>query len=390
MSKSNAEDFHSGKRLKFLRESNELTQDNLASEPNFPIKDDRNLRRWEKDGIPAKHIESVATFFGIDSLLLQATLSEEGFMERYGEKHPRPSQGWPLSKAERAKADDLKSTLIQAVEQKKAYFDNPEVSIVEVSLAAIQLEKADEPHDPITGKERFVLNFLEERTEVARQPYNRRAWNAACLEIMGTFKQQLEEHIAQKNLLLRGRAWLSFWMALGYVFVRNSGYRLSFHSRNADAEVGSTWDSWASPKSIHIEVVECLDLPLKEGCAHDEIAIAISLSNDIRQSVESALENLNCHQCYFLSLEKIRYVAAADEHEATGIAESVWEQMRAIQNRAIQNRVKVNKIHLFYSGPLEVACFFGHHFYQFPPIQLYDYDANREGDNKYYPSFLLE
>ena len=56
---------HSGRVLAYLREKCGYTQTQLAGYGAFPGKDDRQIRKWESEGVPKLKIPSAAKFFNL-------------------------------------------------------------------------------------------------------------------------------------------------------------------------------------------------------------------------------------------------------------------------------------------------------------------------------------
>lgn len=394
--KVNQGGFHSGKRLKLARELRELTQLFLVVEEGFPCNNERTLSRWESQGIPPRSIPRVAKYFQVHSnLFLDGNITEKKLKKHF--------RGDNLEVEIQEKRKELREEITKQVEENKEYFEDTAISQIEVSLISIYKEKADCSGDSGNDKAKFILDFSKEALEedVSRQPRGQGEWSEVFLEAMKIFKSRLQSEIRQKDLVFQGHAWLSFWMALGYVFVRNSGYHFSFPNRIREGKE-KYWNTWDAPTPPKMKEVFCINYgesnqkkqeeseqkqgeSEQESIKQDEIAIAISLSNDIQLSVEKAFHEILFSRCYCFSFEGgEQYYAAQTGSEATGIAEYIWQQIRKIQRE-----IDVKRIHLFYSGSLEIAAFLGHRLYQVPEIQLYDYDSNKKGDYKYHESFLL-
>jgi hypothetical protein len=192
------------------------------------------------------------------------------------------------------------------------------------------------------------------------------------------FLPELEALKAQLNagpirlLRLRGQARLSAWIALGHVFERRAGYILDLD------QYGQSWrtDVTAAPD---VSATSQLDTIGRGG----DLAVAVSIANDIGAAVRNGIADLALPVGTFLTLAPSTGIGADSLPSASSLRAFVDGVRKQISTA--MSATGATRMHLFYSGPLAGAAFVGHALgAAVPEVQVYEFQ--RPG---YAPSFLL-
>jgi hypothetical protein len=244
---------------------------------------------------------------------------------------------------------------------------------VRVCLHTIERQTYAEASDyTIDWCERFLPLTVDKAFPRGHAVEDQAVWNREFLPELEVLKAQLNTGPI-RLLRLRGQARLSAWIAFGHVFERRAGYVLEVD------QYGQPWRTDIAPAP---EMYAVAAEPEVFGRGPD-LAIAISVANDVASAVRGAINELALPVAALLAFTPSTGVgpdAIPSPAHLRAFIDSARRQISSAMSVHCATRV-----HLFYSGPLAGATFLGHALgAAVPEVQVYEFQ--RPG---YAPSFLL-
>jgi hypothetical protein len=194
-------------------------------------------------------------------------------------------------------------------------------------------------------------------------------WNGRLLPELRAMAARIGRETEARLLRVRGKARLSAWFAVGYVFRQTSGWTIE-----AD-HYGSFWrtDSPASTMPLETAVAE-LTGPSTAA------AVAVSITGDATPAVVRHLTAAGDPVS--------RLIHVTVEHpgrEAIGSAGDLLAVANAVRTAVLALDPRPEQVHLFYFGPASGAVFIGHALNGLArEVRLYEEDLGR-----YLPSITL-
>lgn len=197
------------------------------------------------------------------------------------------------------------------------------------------------------------------------------AWNSVMLPELNSVRELISRDTSVRLLRARGRARLSAWFALGWVFSRVAGWTI---------EVLQNESRWRN------DAVESGDLDLIEnleelGGDPETLAVGISLTGDLSADVRTYLAEIGNPASKLLHITTTLGTGTTirSDGDLTALAHLLRDRMRQALGR------RARRILLFYFGPLAGAAFIGASLNAVAPdIQIFE-DQNPG----YAPSFTL-
>ena len=240
------------------------------------------------------------------------------------------------------------------------------LNTVDASLDAIKAE---------AGREEVTIFDYAEYFKDRKLKYPA-MWNEKFLKEIWEYASRIGS--SAKKIQVEGKANLSMWLTMGFVFNRTSGVQLEALQINS---VNGSEETWSTDQPANLVSLNS-DLERKQGDRND-LVVSISVGRDIHQSVQRYLEKEKVEHANWLKLSTIKPPGEsllADGQEALGLATAMGQKIRAINDHLVPS-----SIHLFLSCPAGFALFFGRELNALNQVQVYEYI----GDG-YQPSFKLE
>ena len=234
----------------------------------------------------------------------------------------------------------------------------------------IQSLEADPWPEAATSAVHWVDLFEGSDAFSRRQLLNPRDWNIRLKDELRAAVDEIKRQ-TYRDVLVAGTMRLSTGLAVGLELSEVGGFQIAILGREGE------WSSAGARSPMELLREE---IPLGAG---NEIALAVSISADIREDVLHFLGS------YGTPVDKlIVYSPAAGANrsaipgvrEGLGLAHKVSAAMRA------DTRDIGSKVHLFQAGPLPLSVILGHLWNRMPLTQLYDDMGPGRG---YGPTFLL-
>ena len=215
-------------------------------------------------------------------------------------------------------------------------------------------------------------HFVGEEWLRGHRVHDPAVWNTAMLPELVGVRQRIMNDTPVRFLRARGKARLSAWFAIGWVFSRVAGWTIE-----AD-QAGRRWRNDA-PEAADVEVIETIDdLGGEEGT----LAVGVSITGDLSGDVAAFLAESGSGAEKFLHVRPNLGTGPAAIRSAgdlTAFAHLLRDRMRTALGR------RPRRILLFYFGPLAGAAFIGASLNAVAAeIQIYE-DQNPG----YAPSFTL-
>lgn len=239
--------------------------------------------------------------------------------------------------------------------------------------AAVVVEAVD--HDPWPEAATIALDWVDlfegEEPGSRCQLLDPDGWN-------DTLKPQLRHAVAVvrqqgfSDVLVRGFMRLPLAFAVGYHFSDVAGFAVA--TRQREEEWGTRGDRTEVP--VAATTVDRGD--------SDELAIGISIANDVGPEVLAYLDRAGIAVASFVNLRLdargTGRHTVGDAAEARGLAQSILDESR----RAVLE-AGATKIHLFMSVPVGLALLLGHAWNRMP-TNVYEHLGTGRG---YFPTFWL-
>jgi SMODS-associated and fused to various effectors sensor domain len=240
--------------------------------------------------------------------------------------------------------------------------------------ATVVIEAID--HDPWPEAATIALDWVDmfegEEPGSRCQLREPEGWNA-------TLKPKLRQTVAAlrqegfNDVLVRGFMRLPLSFAVGYHFSDVAGFAVAMRQR--EGEWGTRGDRTA--------VSVCVTTTERGG--DDELAVGISVANDIGSDVLAFLDEVGLRVGRFVNLRIDARGAGrhtiADAGEARGLAQSLVD---AVLDASRETRPA--KVHLFMSAPNGLALLLGHVWNRLPKTVVYEHRGAGRG---YFATFRL-
>lgn len=189
-------------------------------------------------------------------------------------------------------------------------------------------------------------HFEGDEWERGHQVHDPGVWNAIMLPDLSQVRRQILNDTAVRLLRVRGRARLSAWLAIGYVFSRAAGFTIEVEQN------GARWRS-DTPESADVGLVEepLDDLAGDPNTLAVGVSLTASLGSDVRAYLAEAGNPAGKLLLVTSNLGVGRTIRSAGD--LTAIARQLQVRMRG----ALGHRPQ--RVLLFYLGPLSGAAFIG-------------------------------
>lgn len=195
------------------------------------------------------------------------------------------------------------------------------------------------------------------------------------------------DDFVQKNIVygkeycIDFEAHLSIAFAVGRILNTKSGIKSIPMQKTINGIY--TWDFSGSDTSSYDTLHMKSEILTPTG---KDIAIAISISNEIYNDVNGYIQN-NLHSVntiYYLKMSKIGNNSIVDGNHAWKLAEQIND---IIEKDGLKK--KHGTLHIFYSGPVAIMFNLGKLSLSYGKIQLYEYDFQHVRTETYYPSIIF-
>lgn len=171
------------------------------------------------------------------------------------------------------------------------------------------------------------------------------AWNNVMLPELMDARERIARDTSVRLLRARGKARLSAWFAIGWVFSRVAGWTI---------EVSQNGQRWRndSAEATDIRLVETID---DLGGDPETLAVGVSLTGDLSGDVRAYL-NANANPAGKL-LHVTTTLGTGTTIRSDGDLTALTHQLRDRMRQALGQRPR--RVLLFYFGPLAGAAFIG-------------------------------
>ena len=203
-----------------------------------------------------------------------------------------------------------------------------------------------------------------------RQLVNPETWNTRLKEELRAAVDEIKRQ-RYREVLVAGTMRLSTGLAVGLELSEVGGFQIAILGREGE------WSSAGARSPMELLREE---IPLGAG---NEIALAVSISADIREDV---LHFLRCRGTPVDKLIVYSPVAGASRSSIPGVAEGLGLAHEVSAAMRADTRDLGSRVHLFQAGPLPLSVILGHLWNRMPSTQLYDDMGPGRG---YAPTFLL-
>lgn len=173
-----------------------------------------------------------------------------------------------------------------------------------------------------------------------------RVWNAVMLPELIGVRDRIANDTSVRLLRARGKARLSAWFAIGWVFSHVAGWTIEVEQN------GNRWRDDA-PEADDITLNETLD---DLGGEHGTLAVGVSITGDLSGDVQAFLAESGVSAEKFLHVSSnlgMGPAAIRSASDLTTLAHLLRDRMRTALGR------RPKKILLFYFGPLSGAAVIG-------------------------------
>ena len=206
-----------------------------------------------------------------------------------------------------------------------------------------------------------------------RLPRDCAAWNGTMLPELLRLRTTIDAHPGLRLLKMRGQARLSAWIAAGFIFRQVAGYEL-------EARQGPMVCRTDLPPAPDFRLVPEV---VTEGLAGPDVAVGISVTNDLTQDVLGHLRQPGSSYGAVLFLRPDRPFGSTSLRGPGDVVALAESAKQAIQ-RFVRER-RAQRLGLFYLGPFVGALFVGHRLNAVArEIQVFE-----DAAPGYAPSFLL-
>ena len=206
-------------------------------------------------------------------------------------------------------------------------------------------------------------------------------WKTKYLQYFQNFKGALPTDCT--HVAIEGRANLSMWMALGFVFNKTSGKELVIKQIN-QSEKRPRVEIWRTDYGR--EEMSINPDPQEDFTGGSDLVFSVSISQDTRKDVRPYLKKTGLSVKKWVDLAPIMgpgHESIAGAEEALGLAYTTARKIREIcGDPAVAG---ARQKHLFIAAPSAFAAFLGRELNAIGNLQLYSHIGV-----DYEPSFLLE
>ena len=182
-------------------------------------------------------------------------------------------------------------------------------------------------------------------------------WEAKVCEPLRVAKRWIVANRSVRRLALHGERRLSASLAVGSVFSAVSGFGIDLHYR------GEVWATDAHPDALTPEYPLTIVREAGEG---DQLAVAVGVLKDVRDSVRSSLAAHGIAGAPLLALHGAGAITSARQCNAL-----VGRIKTAIRDECAATGAK--RVHLFFAGPAHLALFLGHRLNAVAQVQCYEW-----------------
>ena len=199
--------------------------------------------------------------------------------------------------------------------------------------------------------------------------YNREAsaeaWRLKLLPALTDVKRAVQQMVPGRHLVFSGLASLPAVAALGCEFMATSGIDATWEQRMPDGDT-QCWSLQCRREDAGFST-DVVDGALESG----DLAILVSVNNDVRQAVASSLDRMGPFRAY-VHLNRVDSSQGAlleSPGQAVDLARKTIESVRRARNEyAIGGQV-----HLFMAVPAGLAMLIGQLLNTLGPVQTYEH-----------------
>lgn len=205
-------------------------------------------------------------------------------------------------------------------------------------------------------------------------------WHSKIMVDITKVKEKVVRYTPQNLISIKGQARLSCWFAIGFTFPSVGGFTVEVKQRDV------FWNSGVDYSSSSIEALITTDdntgLLVNEN--GDTLAVGLSVTGDLANDVLK-----------YISKEEreVKSVLFIEPHSGTGdrIIKSNEDALKFVADVKVKLRTftkhhDLQKLQIYYYGPLSVACFLGHNLNALcKEIQIMENDGN-----SYFRSIVLQ
>lgn len=202
-------------------------------------------------------------------------------------------------------------------------------------------------------------------------------WTERLLPALQRVVEIIRREAPQRRVVAEGHVTISSAFALGRAFMEPSGLRIGWKQLPS----GEMWTLSEEPEESGFRA----ELASQDSGATD-LAVLVSVRGDVEPAVKATANELP----RFRAILRICPAAGHPTSQLNGgkavhLARLVGDQMRAARHeyRGLQ------KIHMFFSGPVGLAMMVGQQFNAIGPVQIYEHEQSDNGVGVYRPGAML-